>query len=576
MFFVFSTGAQSELSRRPWVTIGLALTCVGVFAVTAMEESPGGKVDLSALEAEVDERPWLLGTQLPPAELAQAEVTAARRDFDARLGQTLDLSGGLQRSLSLVPNRGVAQVGWLTNLFVHFDLFHLLGNLFFLWLVGPLLEEAWGKSRFGAFYLLAGLAASATQFLLSTKSLSSIGGASGAIAGCMGAFAVRFAFTRIRFVYFAWLLRLFWGSFTVPAWAAGVFWFGREVLTLSDGGASGVATGAHVGGFVAGSMVALGMKALGWERAFKTVSETSEERAALDGSFHDAQESMRLGDYDGARAQLQQLLTDHPSYPGAERALAEAEVRGRRGTARLEKLLRPRLAKLDDGSVDALLTRLWPDLEAQILSDAFAWAVIARLKKSHRVQHASMLRGLLQKVAAGTGRNAVAARQELAATPDRAGDPPPTGPSGTPDSPEMGPTLDLEERSAEAAPRLVPIVMGAQLKGLRREGLDVLIDGRERTVKLDVIKSIEAAVVNDGGRKVLLVDVVLRVPDGRAPTALRLAGADPAVPALFPGRPVPEAWSAFVLGLRKLVSPDDSRAAWAELATPEALTMTWR
>ncbi len=189
-----------------------------------------------------------------------------------------------------------------------------------------------------------------------------------------------------------------------------------------------------------------------------------------------------------------------------------------------------------------------------------------------------MLRGLLQKVAEGAGRNALAARQELAATPDRAAlefDAPSTATSVTPDAPEMGPTLDLEEQPAEVAPRPSPVVMGALLKGLRREGLDVVIEGRERTVKLDVIKSIEAAVVNDGGRKVLLVDVVLRVPDGRPPTALRLAGADPAVPALFPGRPVPEAWSAFVLGLRKLVSPGDSRAAWAELATPEALTMTW-
>ncbi len=126
------------------------------------------------------------------------------------------------------------------------DIFHLLGNMLFLWLVGPLLDEAWGRRRILAFYLAAGLTASLVQFQISRGAVASIGGASGAIAGCMGAFALRFAATKIRFHYSVWFFRIFMGSVHVPAWICGVLWFGRELLDLRGGGASGVATGARL------------------------------------------------------------------------------------------------------------------------------------------------------------------------------------------------------------------------------------------------------------------------------------------------------------------------------------------
>jgi membrane associated rhomboid family serine protease len=277
VFFFIPTGSTSV------ITLVIAGLCVALFAWTGLLETrPPPKVTFAEASAYAEERPYLLDQDFDGPLPEPAVLAEERREFEALVIRGLDKAGGAERKLSLVPSHGFLQVGWLTNLFVHFSLFHLLGNLLFLWLVGPLLEEAWGRWRFLAFYLCAGLVASLVQFLISRASASSIGGASGAIAGCMGAFALRFAMTRIRFHYFLWFIRIFVGSVHVPAWICGALWFGRELLDLKDGGASGVATGAHVGGFALGGLVALGMRALGAEKALLTVAESDAVRARQD------------------------------------------------------------------------------------------------------------------------------------------------------------------------------------------------------------------------------------------------------------------------------------------------------
>ncbi len=156
MFFFLPTGSTSETSRRPWVTIVIAALCVAVFAWTGVLE-PERSPDFSEARAFVEERPWLAGDDYQGPVPERAVLEADRQEFKALIARAIDRGGSTERKLSLVPAHGYVQIGWITNLFLHFSLGHLLGNLLFLWVVGPLLEEAWGRRRFLVFYLAAGL-----------------------------------------------------------------------------------------------------------------------------------------------------------------------------------------------------------------------------------------------------------------------------------------------------------------------------------------------------------------------------------------------------------------------------------
>src|SRR5207302_3000725 len=147
------------------------------------------------------------------------------------------------RRLGLVPARGLKQPGWLTHMFLHFGWMHLLGNMCFFYLVGPLLEDLWGRGFFGAFYLAGGMMAALAHFGIDPRSTVVMAGASGAIAACMGAFSYRCRSRRIRMAYMiGWIRR---GTFLIPAWLWGGFWFAGEVFTLVSHSSEGVAVMAH-------------------------------------------------------------------------------------------------------------------------------------------------------------------------------------------------------------------------------------------------------------------------------------------------------------------------------------------
>lgn len=536
MFFFLPTGSNAQTSRRPVVTIAVAVTCTLLFLWTGVFEArPPDRFAFAEAEAFAKEHPYLLEADdgEEDEDRPSPEVLAQERKvFDAMVLRAVERTGGWERKLSLVPSRGFAQVGWLTNLFVHFDLMHLGGNLLFLWLVGPLLEEAWGRRRFLAFYLSAGLVASLVQFLISRGAHSSIGGASGAIAGCMGAFSLRFAMTRIRFHYFIWFFRIVMGHVMVPAWACGVLWFGRELIDLKGGGAAGVATGAHVGGFVLGGLVALSMRALGSEKQFQTVAEADDEMARRHGLFADAAAAMARGDLELARESLVTLQREAPDFPGVSLMMAELDVLSGRGVARLERVLRPLLTS-DENQARAILGRLWSSIDARAFSPSFAWQLAERVDdQGHR-------QALLEAVAASTGALAIKARALL--TPAA---PPPPAPEPV---------------------RVLPVA----LISARREGLDVSIQGTARLVPFSSIEAVHGGIVD----RALWVDLVVR--QGGPRTALRLSGADPVVPRLFAGRPVPQAWQEFIAATRRAASVQPGAAPWAEFPSIDALTASW-
>jgi membrane associated rhomboid family serine protease len=158
---------------------------------------------------------------------------------------------------------GDAAVTIFTAMFLHGGLAHLLGNMLFLWIFGDNVEDALGHFRFLVFYLAAGLCATLLQAFLSPSSAIPNLGASGAIAGVLGAYFVHFPRARIvtvvpLFVLFP-IVELPAGVYLL-GWFALQFWMGSQQLTPAGRAAAshgGVAFWAHVGGFAFGVAWAL-------------------------------------------------------------------------------------------------------------------------------------------------------------------------------------------------------------------------------------------------------------------------------------------------------------------------------
>jgi membrane associated rhomboid family serine protease len=139
-----------------------------------------------------------------------------------------------------------------TSMFVHGGWLHLIFNMLYLWIFGNNVEDAMSRPRFVAFYLICGMVATTTQVLVAVNSDVPLIGASGAIAGVLGAYLVLFPKAKVISVV---PLGFFFPVFEVPAWVLLGVWFalqGVEGLVSLRHPAVGVAFFAHVGGFVAG------------------------------------------------------------------------------------------------------------------------------------------------------------------------------------------------------------------------------------------------------------------------------------------------------------------------------------
>jgi len=145
---------------------------------------------------------------------------------------------------------------WLslfTSQFLHGGWAHIIGNMLFLWVFGDNIEDALGHVTYLAFYLASGVAAAFAQaFVMGPSNIPAIG-ASGAIAGVLGAYLLLYPLARIRIL--VPLFILFW-TIQLPALLVIGWWFVQQffygVGSLSEAGMGGVAFWAHVGGFVAG------------------------------------------------------------------------------------------------------------------------------------------------------------------------------------------------------------------------------------------------------------------------------------------------------------------------------------
>jgi membrane associated rhomboid family serine protease len=142
-------------------------------------------------------------------------------------------------------------------MFMHGGLLHLGGNMLFLWIFGNNVEDSMGPVKFIGFYLLGGLAALLAQILVSSGDAATVPtiGASGAVAGVLGGYALLFPRARVVTVIF---VVFFFTILELPALLILGFWFVQQVLfgyfdlSTPTGGGGGVAYFAHIGGFAFG------------------------------------------------------------------------------------------------------------------------------------------------------------------------------------------------------------------------------------------------------------------------------------------------------------------------------------
>jgi len=165
------------------------------------------------------------------------------------------------RYLQAFPRDPVELLTPLTAMFLHGGWLHLLGNMLYLYIFGDNVEDLLGSGRYLIFYLLCGAASFGAQILLQHNSMVPNVGASGAIAGVLGAYML--LFPRARVVTLLPLF-LFWPIVEIPAffflgiWFLMQFFSGAASLGRSDALAGGVAWWAHIGGFLAGMILLRG------------------------------------------------------------------------------------------------------------------------------------------------------------------------------------------------------------------------------------------------------------------------------------------------------------------------------
>jgi membrane associated rhomboid family serine protease len=133
----------------------------------------------------------------------------------------------------------------VTSMFMHGGWLHIIGNMWFLWIFGDNVEDAMGHGRYLAFYLICGVAAALAQVLVTPSATVPMVGASGAIAGVLGAYLILYPHARVKSLF---IFIIFITTIYVPAWLLLGLWFVSQFFV----GGQEVAWMAHVGGFVAG------------------------------------------------------------------------------------------------------------------------------------------------------------------------------------------------------------------------------------------------------------------------------------------------------------------------------------
>ncbi|HEY7160089.1 MAG TPA: rhomboid family intramembrane serine protease, partial [Acidobacteriota bacterium] len=358
MFIVIPVAhEQQKVQRLPWITFALiAINVIAYLIITPGRDDNQREVnqkydqvfkfyvDHPYLEFPDSMRQFLTQSESDRID-AMKESAEKPQDSDTLEDEQSKLDEIADDVVSLLNQDPFRKYGFVptdphfanlfTCMFMHSGFLHLFGNMLFLFLAGCAIEDAWGRPLYLVFYLVAGLIATGAHQVIYPHSASPLVGASGAIAGLMGAFLVRLATTRIRFFYLVWLLFLGirTGSFYAPAYIVLPLWLVQQFLVaaLTDGSSGGVAVWAHIGGFIFGAIVAFVIKLSKFEEKF--IAPSIEKKVSLEQNplFLKGMQLSENKDYPGALICLQKVVRQDPNHYEAYMEMRTiAEVTGDR------------------------------------------------------------------------------------------------------------------------------------------------------------------------------------------------------------------------------------------------------
>ncbi len=599
---------DAYIRRTPWVSAAIILLCVGVQVWSSSVEDERYE-RANALAEELYEYQRAHPYLVPPAEESpevsrlcavaredsswthfapiEPETLAIEQDILNTQARLLsDAVAALpSRMLGLVPAHP-KPVSFLTSMFAHGGWFHLLSNLWFFFFLGLVLEDTYGPVVFALFYLASGLVAALTHVVAFPDSEIPLVGASGAIAGVMGAYMVRHGKDRIRMLWFI-LMRS--GTFLAPAWALLGIWIVEQIyfaLTTPAEVGGGIAYLAHVGGFAAGVGGAFLIRFKGWEgvsprAAVNALDVLPKARGALG----KAKELLATGDPAGALVAVKRAAERDPdSLPVAEVLWRAHEQLGAKDAAR-EAALRVLRGQLAAHNGPAALSA-WRQIRASFGDErppAERWRLIGLLTDR---EARPVLESLARDPRAGVLRDKAQARLDQAAHPGlgsgEEADPdaellalldaplgeapakprrpsrshqaasrppagpseasrPPAGPSG--EAPVSPPPRAPAPRSPETAAPAAGLVQVHRARPARLEDQSLLFpDGRR--LPFERVRRVVVAVVGSE-RRGALVDLVTTPPGASPAVVVRITSADVDAARLL-GRPVGGAWEAFV------------------------------
>lgn len=244
----------------------------------------------------------------------QQEVGPLQQEMDSLAAEYAKLATSTEdEGYAFVPAHHKA-ITYITANFMHGGWLHLIGNMWFLWLAGFMLEDSWGRIIYSIFYLAAGAAALQIFAFTEPGSLTPVLGASGAVAGLMGAFLVRFPTMKLHMRWFIGLRSLTRGGYEfkapayamLPLWLLGEFFYGQMA-----GSSDGVAHWAHVGGFAFGVAVALLIRFTGLEQKASEAIATK-TTWTNDAEITNATELLEKGQLDEAENLLKPYYEGRP------------------------------------------------------------------------------------------------------------------------------------------------------------------------------------------------------------------------------------------------------------------------
>jgi membrane associated rhomboid family serine protease len=340
-----------EARHLPWMSLLIALVCVFIHLGPqqrdaerlARAQAQYTDAGLAALEAPLydayaDAHPEALVNAVDGDGDREAEgwLMQADRGFRAALlaGEGFDDVAAhaewMQRSAPFrqtmatlfdarfaIPSDAPTTWQALTSSFLHGDLGHLFGNLLFLLVLGLLVERALGPGLYLGLYVLSSIGAAWTWALAYVGPPTYSLGASGGIAGLMGALCVLWGMRRIRFFY--WFFVVF-DYVRAPALWLLPAWLGWELFQWATDEGGNVAYQAHAGGIVAGALLALGIKALRWDRP-DSYDDPVDDRFDPAVALGDAQAALGRLDFAGVERALAPLFAQMP-VPVDARVLA--------------------------------------------------------------------------------------------------------------------------------------------------------------------------------------------------------------------------------------------------------------